>query len=61
MVYIYIHKFNINKQYIKSLIDALYEIKDYQLIITMPNADTMGNYIRLELEKFIIKSNYNPL
>lgn len=49
--------FNINKQYIKSLIDALYEIKDYQLIITMPNADTMGNYIRLELEKFIIKSN----
>ncbi len=49
--------FKLNKQYIKSLIDALYEIKDYQLIITMPNADTMGNYIRLELEKFIIKSN----
>jgi GDP/UDP-N,N'-diacetylbacillosamine 2-epimerase (hydrolysing) len=49
--------FKLNKQYIQSLIDALYEIKDYQLIITMPNADTMGNYIRIELEKFITKSN----
>lgn len=48
--------FNLNKQYIRILIDALNEIKDYQLIITMPNADTMGNYIRKELEKFINKS-----
>lgn len=47
----------LNKQYIKILIDALNEIKEYQLIITMPNADTMGNYIRLELEKFINKSS----
>ena len=49
--------FNLNKQYIRILIDALNEIKDYQLIITMPNADTMGNYIRKELEKFINKSS----
>jgi GDP/UDP-N,N'-diacetylbacillosamine 2-epimerase (hydrolysing) len=48
--------FQINKIYIKTLIDALYEIKDYQLIITMPNADTMGNYIRKELERFIDKT-----
>jgi GDP/UDP-N,N'-diacetylbacillosamine 2-epimerase (hydrolysing) len=48
--------FELNKQYIKILIDTLNEIKDYQLIITMPNADTMGNYIRRELEKFIEKS-----
>ncbi len=45
--------FQLNKQYIKSIIDALKEIKEFQLIITMPNADTMGNYIRKELEKFI--------
>jgi GDP/UDP-N,N'-diacetylbacillosamine 2-epimerase (hydrolysing) len=49
--------FQINKKYISNLINALQEIKDYQLVITMPNADTMGNYIRLELEKFIMKSN----
>lgn len=45
--------FHLNKQYIKNIIDALKEIKEFQLIITMPNADTMGNYIRKELEKFI--------
>jgi GDP/UDP-N,N'-diacetylbacillosamine 2-epimerase (hydrolysing) len=45
--------FQLNKQYIKSIIDALKEIKEFQLIITMPNADTMGNYVRKELEKFI--------
>lgn len=48
--------FQLNKQYIKTLIDALHEINEYQLVITMPNADTMGNYIRKELEKFILKS-----
>ena len=45
--------FQINKKYISNLINALHEIKDYQLVITMPNADTMGNYIRKELEKFV--------
>jgi GDP/UDP-N,N'-diacetylbacillosamine 2-epimerase (hydrolysing) len=48
--------FQLNKQYIKNLIDALKEIKEFQLIITMPNADTMGNYIRKELEEFIYNS-----
>jgi GDP/UDP-N,N'-diacetylbacillosamine 2-epimerase (hydrolysing) len=49
--------FQLNKKYISNLIYALYEIKDYQLVITMPNADTMGNYIRKELEKFIHKTS----
>ncbi len=48
--------FELNKRYVKILIDSLNEITEYQLIITMPNADTMGNYIRRELEKFIKKS-----
>jgi len=30
--------------------------KNYQIIITMPNADTMGNTVRKELKKFISKN-----
>ena len=37
--------------------DALKEISEYQLIITMPNADTMGNMVRQELNAFISESN----
>jgi GDP/UDP-N,N'-diacetylbacillosamine 2-epimerase (hydrolysing) len=33
------------------------EFNNYQLVITMPNADTMGNMIRMKLEAFINKSN----
>jgi len=47
---------NKNKEYINVLINALSELKNFQLIITMPNADTMGNYIRKKLEQFIIKN-----
>lgn len=46
-----------NEYYIKELIDAMSEFINYQLVITMPNADTMGNMIRMKLEDFIIKSN----
>jgi GDP/UDP-N,N'-diacetylbacillosamine 2-epimerase (hydrolysing) len=46
-----------NKVYIKELIVALEEIKNYQLIITMPNADTMGLMIREKLNRFIDKSD----
>jgi GDP/UDP-N,N'-diacetylbacillosamine 2-epimerase (hydrolysing) len=45
--------FEKNETYISELILALKEIKDYQLIITMPNADTMGNMIREKINVFI--------
>jgi GDP/UDP-N,N'-diacetylbacillosamine 2-epimerase (hydrolysing) len=41
--------FEKNYKYINELIDALEEVNKYQLVITMPNADTMGNFIRKEL------------
>jgi len=47
---------NKNKEYVNELIKSLSELKNFQLIITMPNADTMGNYIRKKLEQFIIKN-----
>jgi GDP/UDP-N,N'-diacetylbacillosamine 2-epimerase (hydrolysing) len=49
-----------NETYILELIAALSELKDYQLIITMPNADTMGNLIRENLNTFI-KDNNNAI
>ena len=42
-----------NEVYTNELINALEELKDYQLIITMPNADTMGNMVRRKLQEFI--------
>lgn len=41
-----------NEGYVNELISALNTIKEYQLIITMPNADTMGNLIRSRLTNF---------
>lgn len=41
-----------NKTYIKELINALEELSGYQILITMPNADTMGLIVRKELESF---------
>lgn len=41
--------FEKNHEYINELIAALEEVNNYQLVITMPNADTMGNFIRKEL------------
>lgn len=49
--------FEKNKVYIEEVIGALNELKKYQLVITMPNVDTLGVYIREKLEKFIGKSN----
>ncbi len=48
--------FKHNEFYVKELIAALWKIQDYQFIITMPNADTMGNMIREQLAKFISKN-----
>lgn len=46
-----------NENYINELIAALSELKSYQLIITMPNADTMGNLIREKLQAFIKRTS----
>jgi GDP/UDP-N,N'-diacetylbacillosamine 2-epimerase (hydrolysing) len=45
--------FEKNKEYVDELIGALRILKNYQLIITMPNADTMGSMIREKLNVFI--------
>lgn len=42
-----------NETYTNELIKALAKLNSYQLIITMPNTDTMGNMIRLKLKDFI--------
>jgi len=43
--------FDKNKIYIAELIKAFKALSNYQIVVTMPNADTMGNCIRQELEK----------
>lgn len=49
--------FEKNEEYTDELIAALTAVAmDYQLIITMPNADTMGNMIRYKLKNFIAAS-----
>lgn len=45
--------FDKNADYINEIISALSELNDYQIIITMPNSDTMGLHIRSELNRFI--------
>lgn len=45
--------FERNVLYIEILIDVLKDLSGYQYIITMPNADTMGNIIRDKLNLFI--------
>jgi GDP/UDP-N,N'-diacetylbacillosamine 2-epimerase (hydrolysing) len=45
--------FEKNETYIRTFIDALNELEGYQYLITMPNADTMGNLLRSYLEKYI--------
>lgn len=42
-------KFERNKAHITEIINALRELDHYQIIITMPNADTMGLMIRDEI------------
>jgi GDP/UDP-N,N'-diacetylbacillosamine 2-epimerase (hydrolysing) len=45
--------FEKNRGYVAELISTLSELSHYQIVITMPNTDTMGQYIRGELEQFI--------
>jgi GDP/UDP-N,N'-diacetylbacillosamine 2-epimerase (hydrolysing) len=41
-----------NTLHIQELVTALQEVKNFNLLITMPNADTMGNMIRKKLWEF---------
>ena len=46
-----------NKENISAFLFALLELSKYQLIITMPNADTMGDVIREKINDFAIGKN----
>lgn len=39
--------------HVNALLEAMEQLDRYQLVITMPNADTMGNYVRERLGAFI--------
>ena len=52
--------FEKNKKNISILIETLSELSKFQLVITMPNEDTMGIHIRNKLESFI-KKNSNAI
>ncbi|HWZ21752.1 MAG TPA: UDP-N-acetylglucosamine 2-epimerase [Cytophagaceae bacterium] len=47
--------FENNIEYAKELVNVLKGCTNYQLVITMPNADTMGVSIRVILQEFIDK------
>lgn len=44
--------FQKNERYVSELIAALAQTTGYQFVITMPNADTMGNLVREKLSDF---------
>ena len=46
-----------NHEYTLELIAALDSIDNYQIVITMPNADTMGTHVRGLLQNFIQKKD----
>jgi GDP/UDP-N,N'-diacetylbacillosamine 2-epimerase (hydrolysing) len=49
--------FNRNEEYGKILADSLDELSDqFQVLITMPNADTMGNVIRNALQGLVARN-----
>jgi GDP/UDP-N,N'-diacetylbacillosamine 2-epimerase (hydrolysing) len=43
-----------NKPHITEILNAIDKLQGYQLLITMPNADTMGLMIREELESYAV-------
>lgn len=45
--------FDKTQEHVAELIGALDRLSAYQLVITMPNADTMGNYVREHLLRFV--------
>jgi GDP/UDP-N,N'-diacetylbacillosamine 2-epimerase (hydrolysing) len=51
-----------NEEYGKILADSLDELSDqFQVLITMPNADTMGNVIRNALQSLVTRNNKNKI
>lgn len=44
--------YKLNQQHIHELLAAIDEIKGYQFIVTMPNADTYGSVIRAAFQKY---------
>lgn len=49
--------FEKNSKHIDEIIDSLKELNRYQIIITMPNSDTMGLLIREKLNEFIAETS----
>ncbi|HPG73461.1 MAG TPA: UDP-N-acetylglucosamine 2-epimerase, partial [Bacteroidales bacterium] len=45
--------FEKNENHINEIISVLNELKDFQIIITMPNADTMGLTIRKRINEYL--------
>ena len=45
-----------NGIYVEELVDSLLELQKYQVIITLPNADTNGNFIRKRLLQLPVES-----
>jgi GDP/UDP-N,N'-diacetylbacillosamine 2-epimerase (hydrolysing) len=48
--------FERNREYAQELVAALDALPE-QVLITMPNADTLGTVIRAELERFVVRAN----
>ena len=46
-----------NRVFVVELADTLLELKNYQVIITLPNADTNGNFIRKRLLQLPLESS----
>jgi GDP/UDP-N,N'-diacetylbacillosamine 2-epimerase (hydrolysing) len=45
-----------NEFFIQEVLAALDQLTGYQFIFTMPNADPMGNRIRIEIQNFILRT-----
>ncbi len=50
--------FEKNEEYVHILSSVFSALPDFQIVITMPNADTMGNVIRSEFESLGTKYNH---
>ena len=48
-----------NREFMEEIFNAFMEIQNYQLVITMPNADPMGNMIRAKFEE--LKQNHQKV
>ncbi len=48
--------FEKNEQYINEILEALSEVRGYQFIFTMPNADTMGNLVRKKIRDYVTQN-----